>query len=202
MPNSLTSYFPILVGKKESYVNSVLEVIQLTYISFALRLLFRDRLYSAAYGLVGALVFTFFLLTIRIHFHLYGGVSLTSIVSFDQSPQILFYSTSFALMALFFFHCLHGLGDIGVMMAIGGNRLGCIWLHSLSLFFLFLPSFLMAILINLAYLNPPADFGFINEIKSVFSCLVLFITLGLLVSVPTIGISSFIDPYKSIRRQK
>lgn len=202
MPNSNTSYFPILVGKKESYVNSVLEVIQLTYISFALRLLLRDRLYSLAYGLVGTLVFTFLILAVRIHFHLYAGVSLTSIVSFDQSPQILFYATSFALMTLFFFHCLHGLGDIGVMMAVGGNRWGCIFLLSLSLFFLFLPSFLLAIFFNLQFLSPPPDFGFGSEVKAMFTCFVLFLFLGILVSFPTVGISTFMDPYKSIRRQK
>ncbi|TGK48089.1 ABC transporter permease [Leptospira bouyouniensis] len=202
MPNSNTSYFPILVGKKESYVNSVLEVIQLTYISFALRLLSRDRLYSLAYGLVGTLVFTFLVLAVRIHFHLYGGVSLTSIVSFDKSPQILFYATSFALMTLFFFHCLHGLGEIGVMMAVGGNRIGCIFLHSLSLFFLFLPSFLLAILINMGLLPPPPDFGIWGEVKSVFTCLVLFLFLGIAVAFPTVGISTYMDPYQSIRRQK
>lgn len=202
MPISNTSYFPILVGKKESYANSVLEVIQLTYISFALRLLVRDRLYSLAYGLVGTLVFTFLVLAVRIHFHLYAGVSLTSIVSFDKSPQILFYATSFALMTLFFFHCLHSLGDIGVMMAVGGNRFGCILLHSLSLFFLFLPSFLLAVVLNLGLLIPPPDFGLIAEVKSIFTCLVLFLFLGILVSFPTVGISTFIDPYKSIRRQK
>ncbi|TGM80453.1 ABC transporter permease [Leptospira bouyouniensis] len=202
MPNSNTSYFPILVGKKESYVNSVLEVIQLTYISFALRLLSRDRLYSLAYGLVGTLVFTFLVLAVRIHFHLYGGVSLTSIVSFDKSPQILFYATSFALMTLFFFHCLHGLGEIGVMMAVGGNRMGCIFLHSLSLFFLFLPSFLLAILINMGLLPPPPDFGIWGEVKSVFTCLVLFLFLGITVAFPTVGISTYMDPYQSIRRQK
>ncbi|TGL19270.1 ABC transporter permease [Leptospira yanagawae] len=177
-------------------------MIQLTYISFALRLLTRDRLYSLAYGLVGTLVFTFLVLAVRIHFHLYAGVSLTSIVSFDKSPQILFYATSFALMTLFFFHCLHALGDIGVMMAVGGNRMGCILLHSLSLFFLFLPSFLFSILINLSFLPPPPDFGIVGELKSVFTCLVLYVFLGILVSFPTVGISTFMDPYKSIRRQK
>lgn len=191
-----------MVGKKESYVNSVLEVIQLTYISFALRLLLRDRLYSLAYGLAGTLIFTFLVLAVRIHFHLFAGVSLTSIVSFDKSPQILFYATSFALMTLFFFHCLHALGDIGVMMAVGGNRLGCIFLHSLSLFFLFLPSFLLGIVINLGLLTPPPDFGILGEVKSIFTCLVLFLFLGILVSVPTVGISTYMDPYKSIRRQK
>lgn len=105
-------------------------------------------------------------------------------------------------MTLFFFHCLHALGDIGVMMAVGGNRMGCIFLHSLSLFFLFLPSFLLGIVINLGLLTPPPDFGIFGEVKSIFTCLVLFLFLGILVSVPTVGISTFMDPYKSIRRQK
>jgi hypothetical protein len=32
--------------------------------------------------------------------------------------------------------------------------------------------------------------------------LVLFLFLGILVCVPTVGISTYMDPYKSIRRQK
>lgn len=174
---------------------------QLTYISYAFRILARDRLFSFAYGLVGAVLFFIFFLSIRIHFHLFGGISLTSIVSFDQSPQFLFYLSTFALLSLFFFHCLHNLGELGIMMAVGGNRIGCIWLHSLLLLLLFLPGFLLGWILNLS-LPSPASFSLILEAKSMASALFCFVVGVFVVSFPTIGLGTFIDPYKSIRRQK
>ncbi|MDF3818694.1 ABC transporter permease [Leptospira sp. 96542] len=174
---------------------------QLTYISFAFRLLIRDRIYSVTYGLAGAVFFFVFLFSIRIHFYLFGGVSLSSIVSFDQSPHFLFYTSFTALLVLFFFHCLHNLGDLGVMMAVGGNRLGCIWLFSLTLLLLFIPGLLIGIIGNLLTASPPG-FGIIFELKAIFTAGLLFVFGVFLVSVPTIGINSFVDPYRAIRRQK
>ncbi len=161
----------------------------------------RDRLYSLAYGLTASLLFFVFYLSVRIHLSLFGGISLSSIVSFDKTPQILFYSSLLSLTSLFFFHSLHRLGDIGVMMAVGGNRLGCIWLHTLVLFLLFSPSSLVGFFLG-KLISPPGDWTLSLEFMSWGTGTAFFILLGFVVSFPTIGLSSFVDPYRSIRRQK
>ncbi|WP_242935399.1 hypothetical protein [Leptospira kobayashii] len=106
-----------------------------------------------------------------------------------------------SIASLFFFHTLHRIGDIGVMMAVGGNRTGCIWLHTLALFCLFLPSAVLGVISSyfLIDLNPT---HLSKEVLAVFSGFAFLVLFGFLISIPTVGLTTFTDPYKSIRRQK
>jgi hypothetical protein len=173
----------------------------LSYFSFAWRILVRDRLYTLTYGIMGTILSTFFFLSVRIHIHLYGGLSLSSIVSFDQTPQILFYVSLLSLMSLGLFHSIQRLGDIGVMMAVGGNRLGCIWLHSLVLLLLFLPVALLGFVLG-KFLTPPTAWDLARETQTFFIGLSFVVLICFSVSFPTVGLTTFIDPYRAIRRQR
>lgn len=177
------------------------KVTPLSYFSFAWRILARDRLYTLSYGMCGIILTTFFFQSVRIHIHLYGGLSLSSIVSFDQTPQILFFVSLFSLMSLALFHSLQRLGDIGVMMAVGGNRLGCIWLHSLVILLLLVPAGLLGFSVGLTFAQP-ASFDLFKELQSFVIGLSFVILICFAVSFPTIGLTTFIDPYRAIRRQR
>lgn len=173
----------------------------LSYFSFAWRILVRDRLYTLSYGMCGIILSTFFFQSVRIHIHLYGGISLSSIVSFDQTPQILFYTSLISLMSLALFHSIQRLGDIGVMMAVGGNRLGCIWLHSLVILLLMVPSALIGFSLGLGF-TQPSTFDLAKEIQTFFIGLAFVVLICFSVSFPTVGLTTFIDPYRAIRRQR
>ncbi len=153
------------------------------------------------YGVAGIILSTFFFWAIRIHIHLYGGISLSSIVSFDQTPQILFYLAILAQMSLALFHSIHRLGDIGVMMAVGGNRLGCIWLHSLVLLILMFPVAIFGFFLGQLFFLPSV-WDFAKEVQTFFLGLSFIILTCFVVSFPTIGLTTFIDPYRAIRRQR
>ncbi len=177
------------------------KVTPLSYFSFAWRILLRDRMYTLSYGICGIILSTFFFLSVRIHIHLYGGLSLSSIVSFDQTPQILFYVSLFALMTLALFHSIQRLGDIGVMMAVGGNRLGCIWLHSLVILLLLVPASVFGYILGLGF-PKPETFDFFKELQTFFVGVSFVILISFLVSFPTIGLTTLVDPYRAIRRQR
>lgn len=158
-------------------------------------------MYTLVYGIAGTLLSGLFYLSIRIHIHLYGGLSLSSIVSFDQTPQILFYSSFLSLMSLVLFHGIQRLGDIGVMMAVGGNRLGCIWLHSLVLLILILPCAIFGFLLA-SFVQTPTNWTLANEFHSFFLGISIIFNICVGVSFPSIGLTTFIDPYRAIRRQR
>jgi len=87
------------------------------------------------------------------------------------------------------------------MMAVGGNRIGCIWLHTLALFCLFLPSAVIGVISSYFLLDPnPAHLS--QEVLAFFSGFAFLTLFGFLISIPTVGLTTYTDPYKSIRRQK
>ncbi|WP_108974119.1 FtsX-like permease family protein [Leptospira ryugenii] len=198
---SLTSLTLIIVCKNEEQEEDVPEVKSLSYISFAWKILIRDRLFSLVYGVSGMVLSGFFFLAIRVHIHLYGGLSISNIVSFDQTPQILFYSSFFGLSCLVLFQCVERLGDIGVMMAVGGNRWGCIWLQSLVLVLLVIPASVLGFFLS-QIVAPPATWTLSSEIYSFFLGTAILILLCFGVSIPSIGLTTFVDPYRAIRRQR
>jgi ABC-type antimicrobial peptide transport system permease subunit len=104
-------------------------------------------------------------------------------------------------MSLALFHSIQRLGDIGVMMAVGGNRLGCIWLHSLVILVLLLPAAVLGFTVGLFFTQPPT-FSSLKEIQAFLIGLSFIILICFAVSFPTIGLTTFIDPYRAIRRQR
>ncbi|MCE9501281.1 MAG: hypothetical protein K8R21_12410 [Leptospira sp.] len=110
--------------------------------------------------------------------------------------------TTFALLAII--KAVHSLGDIGVMLAVGGNRIGCILILMHKDILLLLSGYLLAFIVQIFALTDSVWAGI--SIRDIFLNLINALGQSLLISLSATIIAGFfitsIDPYQAIRRQK
>lgn len=123
----------------------------------------------------------------------------SSIELFRNYPQLVLLLSSAGLVFMALTKTLLRTADAGIMMAVGGNRIGTVRLLVAELWILHGAGFLFSVLVGIAF--PPwisegsslLDFG-----KAFLVCISLVSGIGAIIAL----ILTFLDPYRSIRRGK
>ena len=177
---------------------------QISYFYYSLALLIRDRYFSLFIFFLTGVISYFLILSLNIQ-TLLSGLSKTSVHPvYHVIPDYFqfFCLTSLALISII--KVVYSQGDTGVMLAIGGSRIGCLLILLHKEVILLLSASLAAFIVQLVFVPD----SFLSDLlfREIFLNLARAIGQLLSVSLSAAIISGIfitgIDPYQSIRRQK
>ncbi|RHX88639.1 ABC transporter permease [Leptospira stimsonii] len=172
---------------------------KLTYLRFAYSIVKRDITISILH--IGFSVLFCFFLIFGIFLLRMDKVpsNPSSIELFRNYPQLVLLLSSAGLVFMALSRTLLRTADAGIMMAVGGNRIGTIRLLVAELWILHGTGFFLSVFATIVF---PPWFGESSSLldygKAFLICISLISGTGGIVSV----ILTFLDPYRSIRRGK
>ncbi|AYV55168.1 hypothetical protein [Leptospira kmetyi] len=172
---------------------------KLTYFRFAYSIVKRDIIISILH--IGFSVLFCFFLIFGIFLLRMDKVpsNPSSIELFRNYPQLVLLLSSAGLIFMAITRTLLRTSDAGIMMAVGGNRIGTIRLLVAELWILHGTGFLCAIAATLFF--PPwvtEGSSLLDYLKAFLICITLISGIGAGLSL----ILTYLDPYRSIRRGK
>ncbi|MDV6236810.1 ABC transporter permease [Leptospira ellisii] len=172
---------------------------KITYFRFAYSIVKRDIIISVLHIGFSAL-FCFFLIfgifLIRMD---KAPSNPSSIELFRNYPQLVLLLCSAGLVFMALTRTLLRTSDAGIMMAVGGNRIGTVRLLVAELWILHGTGFLIALILSIVF--PPwvdESYSLLDPLKSLLVCLSLVSGIGGIIAF----ILTFLDPYRAIRRGK
>ncbi|PNV74277.1 hypothetical protein [Leptospira inadai] len=172
---------------------------RITYLRFAFSLFFRD----ATTSLLHIFFSLFFAYSLVLSFFSIRTDKLSSDVSsidlFRNSPYLVLALSTAALIFMAIVRTSSRSGDTGIMMAVGGNRFGCVLLETTELWIIHSFGFLVASAASI--LQPPGNPALVSFLDYAGAYIYELAILGL-AGGTTAFIHTLVDPYKSIRRGK
>ncbi|TGK12418.1 ABC transporter permease [Leptospira fletcheri] len=172
---------------------------RITYLRFAFSLFFRDATTSFLHIFFSTFFATGLILSF---FSIRTDKSVSDVSSIDlfrNSPYLVLALSSVALIFMGIVRTTSRSGDTGIMMAVGGNRFGCILLETTELWIIHGFGFLLASLAGVLY--PPGNPALVSVLDYVSAFFYESALLGLAGGC-TAFLHTLVDPYRSIRRGK
>lgn len=186
----------------------------LSYFSYSLSFLKRDTVVTLIHTVLYTVLFYFFIFSVFIQniVHLANESNIQSIAI----PQKNFYDLLNVSAKLSFLLCIMVLifttfikillkrNEIGIMMAVGGNRMASVTLVTMETLLSILPGFFLGLIAVSLYF--PVKLPFAVDLWSIlFTALKVFLysaTTTAVIIIPGTYIATMIDPYQFIKRQK
>ncbi|TGK00232.1 ABC transporter permease [Leptospira langatensis] len=172
---------------------------RITYLRFAFSLFTRDWITSALHVVFSAFfgygfVYGFFAArTEKI------SSDLSSIELFLKSPYLVLCLSGLAFIFMTIVRIMSRSGDNGIMMAVGGNRNGVVFLQTMEVWLIHGIGFVGSILISI--LLPFGNPELVSFLDYLGTILLEILLIGAIAGF-TAFLYTLIDPYKSIRRGK
>ncbi len=169
--------------------------------NYALSLWKRDIPISTFTGLFSLGIFFSLIFSIRLQFLTTGSLSLSSIDGLKNSPDLLFYLSVFSWIFLVIGSVFPRLGDLGIMMAVGGDPWICVKIHNHLVFYLTFPAYVLGTLLNYTLIpdpDPELSQFFMIQVYGLTSYILVLLIFG----IPAVYIATLRDPYSTIRRIK
>ncbi|PJZ69649.1 ABC transporter permease [Leptospira perolatii] len=172
---------------------------RITYLRFAFSLFFRDTITSTVH-VVFSLFFAYCVIlgtySVRIQ---KAPTDLSSIDLFRNSPYLVLIVSGAALVFMAIVKITGRASDTGIMMAVGGNRTGCVRLQLSELWILHTLGFLLAATVSI--LLPPGNPETVSILDTLYAYLLELTLLGTSGAIVAY-IHTLVDPYRSIRSGK
>ncbi|WCL48114.1 hypothetical protein [Leptospira sp. GIMC2001] len=132
-----------------------------------------------------------------------GDITFSIIEGLKNSPDLLFYLAVFSLAFLVLGTIFPRTGDLGIMMAVGGNPWICVQLHLILIFLQTGFSFILANGIIFFLIPDPGSSRFLLDfVKIEIIALLTYFLVVCLIGIPSVLLATLKDPYSSIRRLK
>lgn len=163
----------------------------------------RDIVFSLFTGFFSTGILFFLVHSLRLQFALSGGISLSSIEALKNSPDLLFYLSLFSLSFLVLGTIFPRSGDLGIMMAVGGNTWVCVQIHLIFILLQTFPGFLLAQVLNYAIVPDLGSSHFwVDFLWVEIYGLLAYTCIVLVFGVPSVLLATTKDAYSAIRRLK
>jgi len=176
----------------------------LSYFRYAVSFLKRDLTVTLLSTVLYGVLFYFFIFSIHIQ-------NIIEIIPQKNPYGLLKISADLSVLLciiVFIFISLMKIllkrGEIGIMVAVGGNRPGCVLLVTLESLLGILPGFALGILVHMLAGFPgiPAEMQDGSIMISSARAISYGILAVILFTAPATYVASLVDPYQFIKRQK
>ena len=177
---------------------------RLSFISYAISFLRRDLFVTLAHTILFSVLFYFFTFSLYIQNVIdtlpqknpYGLLKISANLSFLLCIIMVIFVS--------FIKILLKRNEIGIMMAVGGNRNGLVSLVSLEAILGLFPGYIVAMVIFSFYLpvELPIQPDSMTVSLSAIKAFLYSVLTTIAISIPGTYMASFVDPYQFIKRQK
>ena len=177
---------------------------ELSFLKYALSFLKRDTFVTILHSLLYSILFYFFIFSNLIQNIILKTPEKNSSILLNISVDLSFMLCIVTIIFSTTIKILLKRNEIGVMMAVGGNRPGVVFLVTLETLIGIIPGFFLAFILVFFFL--PMDMPQAPQIPELLhSSLVVLLYSGLTILstiVPGTYFATLVDPYKFIKRLK